>query len=172
MYKAGHSVLVCGHTPRDSIELRPDGADPIVVPGPVHTDPSQVTGPVDLLILAVKATQNDDAAGWLPRSTPISRRIATAERSSIDNLCSGCSGCCGPTWPSCSGSRHRWGREDSSQQPAPGGGLNGVTAAASPFDRCFAGGLAGEKPLRSASRNRAQTRQLNGKKRRGNLITS
>ncbi|MGO9927219.1 MAG: oxidoreductase [Mycobacterium sp.] len=67
LYKAGHSVLVCGHTPRDSIELRPDGADPIVVPGPVHTDPSQVTGPVDLLILAVKATQNDDAAGWLAR---------------------------------------------------------------------------------------------------------
>ncbi len=60
-------MLVCGHTPRDSIELRPDGADPIVVPGPVHTDPSQVTGPVDLLILAVKATQNDDAAGWLAR---------------------------------------------------------------------------------------------------------
>jgi len=60
-------VLVCGHTARDEIELRPDGADPIVVPGPVHTDPSQVTGPVDLLILAVKATQNDDAAGWLAR---------------------------------------------------------------------------------------------------------
>ena len=32
-------VLLCGHTPRDGIELRPDGADPIVVPGPVHTDP-------------------------------------------------------------------------------------------------------------------------------------
>src|ERR1700747_2324219 len=64
LYKAGNSVLVCGHTPRDSIELRPDGADPIVVPGPVHTDPSQVSGPVDVLVLAVKATQNDEAAGW------------------------------------------------------------------------------------------------------------
>jgi 2-dehydropantoate 2-reductase len=60
-------VLVCGHTPRDSIELRPDGADPIVVPGPVHTDPSEVSGPIDFLVLAVKATQNDDAAGWLAR---------------------------------------------------------------------------------------------------------
>jgi 2-dehydropantoate 2-reductase len=67
LYKAGHSVLVCGHTPRDSIELRPDGADPIVVPGPVHTDPGEVSGPVDFLVLAVKATQNDDAAGWLAR---------------------------------------------------------------------------------------------------------
>ncbi len=67
LYKAGHSVLVCGHTPRDSIELRPDGEDPIVVPGPVHTDPGEVTGPVDFLVLAVKATQNNDASGWLGR---------------------------------------------------------------------------------------------------------
>ncbi|WP_197507390.1 oxidoreductase [Mycobacterium sp. 852002-50816_SCH5313054-b] len=67
LHKAGHPVLVCGHTPRDSIELRPDGADPIVVPGPVHTDPAEVSGPVDILVLAVKATQNDDAAGWLAR---------------------------------------------------------------------------------------------------------
>jgi len=56
---------VCGHTPRNNIELRPDGAEPIVVPGPVLTDPSEVHGPVDLVVLAVKATQNDDAAGWL-----------------------------------------------------------------------------------------------------------
>jgi 2-dehydropantoate 2-reductase len=67
LYKAGHSILVCGRTPRDSIELRPDGADPIVVPGPVHTDPSRVTGPADVLVLAVKATQNEEAAGWLAR---------------------------------------------------------------------------------------------------------
>jgi 2-dehydropantoate 2-reductase len=60
-------VLVCGRTPRDAIELRPDGADPIVVPGPVRTDPDGVTGPVDVVILAVKATQNDEAAGWLGR---------------------------------------------------------------------------------------------------------
>jgi 2-dehydropantoate 2-reductase len=67
LYQAGHSVLVCGHTPREAIELRPDGGEPIVVPGPVHTDPSQVSGPVDVVVLAVKATQNDDAAGWLAR---------------------------------------------------------------------------------------------------------
>ncbi|OBI20197.1 2-dehydropantoate 2-reductase [Mycobacterium sp. E2497] len=59
--------MVCGHTPRDRIELRPDGADPIVVPGPVHTDPREVNGPVDVVVLAVKATQNDAAAGWLAR---------------------------------------------------------------------------------------------------------
>ena len=67
LYKAGHSVTVCGRTARDGIELRPDGEDPIVVPGPVHTDPGDVTGPVGVVLLAVKATQNDDAAGWLAR---------------------------------------------------------------------------------------------------------
>jgi 2-dehydropantoate 2-reductase len=67
LYKAGHSVVVCGHTPRDSIELRPDGEDRIVVPGPVRTDFSEVAGPVDVVVLAVKATQNDDAHGWLTR---------------------------------------------------------------------------------------------------------
>jgi 2-dehydropantoate 2-reductase len=60
-------VLVCGRTPRDAIELRPDGADPIVVPGPVLTDPGEVSGPVDVVVLAVKATQNEEAAGWLER---------------------------------------------------------------------------------------------------------
>jgi len=67
LHKAGHPVLVCGRTARANIELRPDGKDPIVVPGPVHTDPGEVIGPVDLVVLAVKATQNDDAAGWLAR---------------------------------------------------------------------------------------------------------
>ncbi|WP_198938198.1 oxidoreductase [Mycobacterium sp. IS-836] len=67
LHKAGHSVLVCGHTPRDSIELRPDGEEPIVVPGPVLTDPAEITGTVDVVVLAVKATQNDEAASWLAR---------------------------------------------------------------------------------------------------------
>ncbi|WP_368853999.1 hypothetical protein [Mycobacterium avium] len=56
--------MVCGRTPRERIELRPDDADPIVVPGPVHTDPGRVSGPVDVVLLAVKATQNAGAAGW------------------------------------------------------------------------------------------------------------
>jgi 2-dehydropantoate 2-reductase len=67
LYRAGHSVLVCGRTARDTIELRPDGAEPIVVPGPVLTEPAGVSGPVDVVVLAVKATQNGGAAGWLSR---------------------------------------------------------------------------------------------------------
>jgi 2-dehydropantoate 2-reductase len=79
LYKAGHSVLVCGRTPRDSIELRPDGADPIVVPGPVVTDPGEVTGPVDVVVLAVKATQNDEAAGWLARLCDVHTIVAVLQ---------------------------------------------------------------------------------------------
>jgi 2-dehydropantoate 2-reductase len=64
---AGHPVLVFGRTPRPQIELRPDGADPIVVPGPVCADPAQITGPVGIVLLAIKATQNADADHWLSR---------------------------------------------------------------------------------------------------------
>jgi 2-dehydropantoate 2-reductase len=64
---ARHPVLVCGRTPRPQIELRPDDADPIVVPGPVCTDPAEITGPVGIVLLATKATQNADGARWLAR---------------------------------------------------------------------------------------------------------
>src|SRR5271165_2048565 len=67
LYAAGHPVLVCGRTPRPQIELRPDGADPIVVPGPVCTDPAKIAGPVELVLMAIKATQNDDGGRWLAR---------------------------------------------------------------------------------------------------------
>jgi len=67
LHAAGQTVLVCGRTPRDRIELRPDGADPIVVPGPVCTDPAEITGPVEVVVLAVKATHNAAAADWLAR---------------------------------------------------------------------------------------------------------
>jgi 2-dehydropantoate 2-reductase len=67
LHAAGHPVLLCGRTPRDRVEVRPDDKDPIVVPGPVLTKPADVDGPVDVVLLAVKDTQNRDAAGWLGR---------------------------------------------------------------------------------------------------------
>jgi 2-dehydropantoate 2-reductase len=71
VHGAGHQVVVCGHTPRDCIEVRPDpfvlDGEPIVVPGPVRTDPETVDGPVDVVLLAVKDTQTEDAAAWLAR---------------------------------------------------------------------------------------------------------
>jgi 2-dehydropantoate 2-reductase len=67
LYAAGHPVLICGRTPRPRIELRPDDAEAIVVPGPVCTNPAEITEPVGVVLLALKATQNDDAGRWLAR---------------------------------------------------------------------------------------------------------
>jgi 2-dehydropantoate 2-reductase len=66
-YAAGHPVTLCGRTPREVIELRPDDGDPVVVPGPVHTDPTKITEPVDVVLFAVKDTQTEAAAAWLTR---------------------------------------------------------------------------------------------------------
>jgi 2-dehydropantoate 2-reductase len=67
LHAAGHRVVLCGHTPRQSVEVRPEDREPIVVPGPVHTDPADVGGPADVVFLAVKDTQNEQAGGWLAR---------------------------------------------------------------------------------------------------------
>jgi 2-dehydropantoate 2-reductase len=71
LHAAGHAVVLCGRTPRDSIEVRPDpdvlAGGPIVLPGPVHTDPADVDAPVDVVLLAVKDTQNEAAGHWLAR---------------------------------------------------------------------------------------------------------
>lgn len=67
VFAAGHEVVVCGRTARPSLELRPDDGDPIVVPQAVHTDPAEVDGPFDAVLLAVKDTQNEQAGAWLGR---------------------------------------------------------------------------------------------------------
>jgi 2-dehydropantoate 2-reductase len=67
LHAAGHPVLLCGHTARDRVEVRRDDGDPIVVPGPVLTDPADIAGPVEVVLLAVKDTQNHSASGWLAR---------------------------------------------------------------------------------------------------------
>jgi 2-dehydropantoate 2-reductase len=67
LHAAGHQVILCGHSRRESIEVRPDDKEPIVVPGPVLTDPANITEPVDVVLLAVKDTQNEQAGAWLAR---------------------------------------------------------------------------------------------------------
>ena len=67
LYAAGHPVTLCGRTARESIEVRPDEKDPIVVPGPVLTDPAELTEAADVVLLAVKDTQNEQAGAWLAR---------------------------------------------------------------------------------------------------------
>ena len=64
LHEAGRTPLLCGRTAHPELRLRHDEGE-IVVPGPVLTDPSVITRPVDLVFLAVKTTQNADSAGWL-----------------------------------------------------------------------------------------------------------
>lgn len=64
LHEAGRTPLLCGRTPRDHLTLM-DGDRLITVPGPVRTDPAGLDRTVDLVFLAVKATQNHAAAAWL-----------------------------------------------------------------------------------------------------------
>jgi 2-dehydropantoate 2-reductase len=65
LHASGQPVLLCGRTPREHLDVRPDGGEPIVVPGPVHTDPADIAAAVDVVMLAVKATQVAAAGSWL-----------------------------------------------------------------------------------------------------------
>jgi 2-dehydropantoate 2-reductase len=67
LHAAGHQVTLCGRTARESIEVRPDDGRPIVVPGPVLTDPMDIGESVDVVLVAVKDTQNEQAGAWLAR---------------------------------------------------------------------------------------------------------
>ncbi|MGQ4512923.1 oxidoreductase [Streptomyces sp. DW26H14] len=64
LHEAGNMPTLCGRTPRAELTLI-DGDRRIVVPGPVHTDPSVPTARAGVLFLAVKATQTAEAAPWL-----------------------------------------------------------------------------------------------------------
>lgn len=64
LHQAGRTPLLCGRTPRDRLTLL-DGDRRVDVPGPVLTDPDQAGREMDLVFLAVKATQTEAASGWL-----------------------------------------------------------------------------------------------------------
>ncbi|MCV5403376.1 oxidoreductase, partial [Escherichia coli] len=50
LHEVGRTPLLCGRTPRDSLTLQ-DGNRFITVPGPVQTNPAQITRRVDLIFL-------------------------------------------------------------------------------------------------------------------------
>ena len=64
LHQRGAVPLLVGRTPRPGLQLDTDDAS-VVVPGPVRTDPTAVGSRVDVVFLAVKATQTADAAPWL-----------------------------------------------------------------------------------------------------------
>ncbi|MDQ0726597.1 oxidoreductase [Microbacterium sp. W4I20] len=66
LHEAGRTPGLYGRTARDGLEVLV-GDEVIRVPGPVRTDPDQVSGPADVVFLAVKATQIEGAASWLAK---------------------------------------------------------------------------------------------------------
>jgi len=64
LHEVGRTPRLYGRTARDNLELVTADTR-IAVPGPVGIDPRDVSGPVDVVFLAVKATQIDAAAAWL-----------------------------------------------------------------------------------------------------------
>lgn len=55
LHEAGHRVVVCGRSARESLELRPDDGildgQPMMLSDPVRTDPATVENPVDVVLL-------------------------------------------------------------------------------------------------------------------------
>ena len=64
LFERGRAPMVCGRTAHSALVLRTDEGE-IVVPGPVHTDPTAIAAPFDLVFVAVKATQTEAIAPWL-----------------------------------------------------------------------------------------------------------
>lgn len=65
LHEAGRTPRLCGRTSRERLELCVGSGHRVIVPGPVRTDPTAAGGVVDLVFLAVKATQLPAAAPWL-----------------------------------------------------------------------------------------------------------
>ena len=64
LFEVGRAPMVCGRTAHSALVLRTDEGE-IVVPGPVHTDPTAIAAPFDLVFVAVKTTQTEAIASWL-----------------------------------------------------------------------------------------------------------
>ncbi|MCJ2048450.1 oxidoreductase [Methylobacterium sp. J-070] len=64
LHEAGRTPFLCGRTARECLVLNADEGS-VRVPGPIEVDPDRAEGPVDLVFLAVKATQVEAAAPWL-----------------------------------------------------------------------------------------------------------
>ncbi|WP_028926993.1 oxidoreductase [Pseudonocardia acaciae] len=58
-------LTLCGRTPVERITVRADRGEPVVLEDGVRTEPGGVRGPVDWVLLAVKAHQTPGAGEWL-----------------------------------------------------------------------------------------------------------
>lgn len=64
LHEQDQTPMLVGRSAREELRLDTEQG-PIIVPGPVLTDLSTTTGPVDVVFLTVKTTQTADVAPWL-----------------------------------------------------------------------------------------------------------
>ena len=64
LHEKGRTPILCGRTPHAELRLRYEGGQ-VVIPGPVLTEPKEISHPIDLVFVAVKTTQDHAAAAWL-----------------------------------------------------------------------------------------------------------
>jgi 2-dehydropantoate 2-reductase len=61
----GHRLVLCVRRPVERVVVERGESDEVVVAAPLITDPAAADGPVEWVLLAVKAHQTEGAAGWL-----------------------------------------------------------------------------------------------------------
>ena len=75
---ADHDVVACARRPFTEYVVESDTA-PTSGPAVVMTDPDDVDGPVDWVLLAVKAHQTEGAAGWLAALCDTDTNVVTVQ---------------------------------------------------------------------------------------------
>lgn len=90
LHEAGRTPVVAGRRARAGLRLE-SARGAVDVPGPVLTDPGAVDGSVDLVLLAVKATQTASAATWLaalcgPRTVVCVLQNGVEQREAVEPL--------------------------------------------------------------------------------------
>ncbi|MGK3114727.1 oxidoreductase [Candidatus Pantoea formicae] len=66
LHEVNRTPLLCGRTAHSQLLLRYEGGE-IVIPGPVLSNPAEITKPFALVFVAVKTTQVAETAPWLAK---------------------------------------------------------------------------------------------------------
>jgi 2-dehydropantoate 2-reductase len=86
----GHELMLCARRPLERIAIERDGGARLALEAPILTEPDS-TGPVDWVLLAVKAHQNEGARDWLralcgPSTTVVVLQNGVEHRENVEPL--------------------------------------------------------------------------------------
>lgn len=75
---AGHEVVACARRRFDRYLIE-SPESPLDIPATVEIDPTAIAGPVEWVLLAVKAHQTEGAAGWLQRLCDVDTKVIVVQ---------------------------------------------------------------------------------------------